>query len=483
MEPEQWQQIERLYHAALERAPAARAAFLAEACANDAALRREVEELLQYDDEAETFMQNNAAVAVAQQLDSEELQATQTLLTGQQLGAYKILVPLGKGGIGEVFLALDTRLERKVALKLLPRDVAANPERLRRFVREAKAASALNHPHVATVYDIGAADGVSFIVMEYVEGQTLAAKISGAPLPIEVVAIGSQIADALDEAHSKGITHRDLKPANVMLNERGQVKVLDFGLTKISRPPSIESNVSTLKQTTPGIVMGTVPYMSPEQVLGREVDHRSDIFSLGVVLYEMATGKLPFAGANTVETLDRILHAEPQALTQCNADAPADLERIVRRCLAKELDVRYQAAAVMGELQALLTSSPVMQSAESPTREMKAVATDESDAANARFAFWRWLAVGALAVLLLLGAFLFWRHTPTVQPNQIHSLVVLPLENLSGDSGQEYFADGMTDALIGDLAKIGALRVISRTSACTTRGRRSRCRKSPVTCR
>ncbi len=345
MKPEQWPQIEEVYHAALERAPAARTAFLAEACAGNPDLRCEVEELLRFDDEAETFMQNNAAAAVAQQLDSEELQETPTLLTGQQLGAYKILALLGKGGMGEVHLALDTRLERKVALKLLPRDVAANKERLRRFVREAKAASALNHPHVATVYEIGAADGVSFIAMEYVEGQTLAAKINGAPLAIqEVVTIGSQIADALDEAHRNGITHRDLKPANVMLTLRDQVKVLDFGLAKITRPPSIESNVSTLKQTTPGVVMGTVPYMSPEQALGRDVDHRSDIFSLGVVLYEMATGKLPFAGANTVETLDRILHVATGSDGAVQFDVPVELERIVRKCLEKEREQRYQSA-------------------------------------------------------------------------------------------------------------------------------------------
>lgn len=247
--------------------------------------------------------------------------------------------------MGEVYQARDTKLDRTVALKILPADLATDAERLRRFASEAKAASALNHPHVATIYEIGEAEGVRFIAMEYVEGQTLAAKINGQPLAVnEIVEIGSQIADALDEAHNKGITHRDIKPANVMLTLRGQVKVLDFGLAKIARPASIDSNISTLAKTQPGAVMGTVPYMSPEQALGREVDHRSDIFSLGVVLYEMAAGRLPFAGSSTSDTLDRILHLQPDALARFNYDVPAELERIVRKCLEKERERRYQSA-------------------------------------------------------------------------------------------------------------------------------------------
>jgi serine/threonine protein kinase len=264
-------------------------------------------------------------------------------LTGRSLNHYQILAPLGKGGMGEAYQARDTKLDRTVALKILPADVATNAERMRRFVREAKAASALNHPHVATIYEIGEANGVNFIAMEYVEGQSLAAKLNGTRLITdEVIEIGRQRADALAEAHRKGITHRDLKPANVMLNERGQVKVLDFGLAKIRKRDEgggmrDESEIETLihpssfiphPSTSPGVVMGTVPYMSPEQALGREVDHRSDIFSLGVVLYEMATGRLPFAGANTVETLDRILHAQPEAMTQFNQNVPAELERM-----------------------------------------------------------------------------------------------------------------------------------------------------------
>ena len=218
---------------------------------------------------------------------------------------------------------------------------------MRRFVREAKAASALNHPNVAHIYEIGEAGGVSYIAMEYVEGQTLAAKINGQRLEVgEVAEIGSQIADALDEAHRKGITHRDIKPQNIMLTPRGQVKVLDFGLAKITRPAAqaVGSDITTLVNTVPGVIMGTVPYMSPEQALGREVDHRSDIFNLGVVLYETATGRLPFDGANSGGMLDRILHAQPEAMARFNHGVPEELERIVRKCLEKDRERRYQSA-------------------------------------------------------------------------------------------------------------------------------------------
>ncbi len=332
------QQIEAIFHDACDLAPDDRAAFLAQACAGDDDLRREVESLLA-SDEQPTLM------PAAQMAASLLLERQSPSLVGQSISHYHILAPLGKGGMGEVYQARDTKLDRTVALKILPADVATDAERLRRFVREAKAASALNHPHVATIYEIGAVNDIHFIAMEYVEGQTLAAKINGAPLAItELVEIGSQMTDALDEAHTKGITHRDIKPANVMLTERGQVKVLDFGLAKIAPAPSQDSEASTFVKTQSGVVMGTVPYMSPEQALGRAIDHRSDIFSLGVVLYEMATGRLPFAGASVTETLDRILHAEPAAIGSFNSDAPADLERIVRKCLEKDREARYQSA-------------------------------------------------------------------------------------------------------------------------------------------
>jgi serine/threonine protein kinase/tricorn protease-like protein len=268
-------------------------------------------------------------------------------LVGRQIGPYKIHSLLGVGGMGEVYLAQDPRLDRTIALKILPRELASDPDRMRRFIREARAASALKHSNVATIHDIGESEGVHFIAMEYVEGQTLAHKISGRPLPIaEIVEIGIQVADALDEAHRKGITHRDIKPANLMLTSREQVKILDFGLAKVARPEGqvMGSGISTVVKTETGLVMGTVQYMSPEQVLGKEVDHRTDIFSLGVVLYEMATGRLPFTGTSSSETMDRVLHGQPEAIARFNYDVPGELERIVRKCLEKDRERRYQSA-------------------------------------------------------------------------------------------------------------------------------------------
>jgi len=343
MKPEKWQQIERLYHAALKHEPSQRAAFLQEACAGDEDLRQEVESLLAHEPQAESFIEAPALQVTAQVMAGKQVQP----LVGQQFGPYKILSPLGVGGMGEVYLAQDPRLERTVALKILPTELASDRDRMQRFVREARAASALKHPNVATIHEMGEFDGLHFIAMEYVEGETLAAKIGGRPLETaEIVEIGLQAADALDEAHSKGITHRDIKPGNIMLTKRGQVKVLDFGLAKVARPEGAagSSDISTLVKTEAGVVMGTVQYMSPEQVLGKEVDHRTDIFSLGVVLYEMTTGRLPFTGTSTSETMDRILHGEPEAIARFNYNVPAELERIVRKCLEKDRERRYQSA-------------------------------------------------------------------------------------------------------------------------------------------
>lgn len=249
--------------------------------------------------------------------------------------------------MGEVYLARDTQLNRDIALKILTFEVARDQQRLHRFLQEARAASALSHPNVAHIYEIGEVDGAHFIAMEFVEGESLDRKIGGRPLAIsELLEIAVQIADALDEAHAKGITHRDIKSANVMITSRGRVKVLDFGLAKLAGPSSdthtSDSEMATRVKTSPGVVMGTVNYMSPEQALGREVDHRSDIFSVGVVLYEMATGQLPFSGNTVTETIDRITHAQPQAIARLNYDVPAELEILVKKALRKDREERYQ---------------------------------------------------------------------------------------------------------------------------------------------
>ena len=343
MKHERWRQVEQIYHSALEREESQRASFLKEACAEDETLRREVELLLAQKEQAESFIEKPALEAAAKGLAAGQPQS----LVGRQIGSYQILSLLGAGGMGEVYRAEDTRLGRTVAVKVLPAEMGQDQDRLHRFVREARAASALNHANVAHIYEIGQSGGRHFIAMEYVEGQSLAQKMSGQPLELkEVLDIGTQAADALEEAHRKGITHRDIKSANLMITAKGQVKVLDFGLAKITRPEgeAAGSDVSTSIHTAPGMVMGTLRYMSPEQVLGKELDARTDLFSLGVVLYEMTTGRLPFSGSNASEVTDRLLHAQPEALARFNYEVPAELERIIRKCLEKDRERRYQSA-------------------------------------------------------------------------------------------------------------------------------------------
>jgi two-component system, LytTR family, response regulator len=265
------------------------------------------------------------------------------------LAHYRILSLLGKGGMGEVFLAEDTRLHRKVALKVLLPEVAEDTDKLARFVLEARAASALSHPNAAHIYEIGEAGGRHFLAMEYIEGQTLESRLSGEPLPMaSIIAIAAQVADALEAAHSRRIVHRDIKPANLMIDPQGHVKVLDFGLAKILPLAGTEipasSQLATQFLTSGGVVLGTVSYMSPEQALGRDIDHRTDLFSLGVVLYQMASGKLPFTGASAQETLARILQSPPDALGRLNYELPEEFERIVKKCLEKDRERRYQSA-------------------------------------------------------------------------------------------------------------------------------------------
>jgi serine/threonine protein kinase len=271
-----------------------------------------------------------------------------SIAPGTRFGRYQVRSQIGEGGMGEVYLAQDTQLDRAIALKILTAEVARDPQRLHRFLQEARAASALSHPNVAHIYEIGEASDTHFIAMEYVEGVELDKKIAGRPLAVsEILDIAIQVADALDEAHAKGITHRDIKSSNIMITARGRVKVLDFGLAKLSLPSGArdrtsDSELATRVKTSPGIVMGTVNYMSPEQAMGREVDHRTDVFSFGVVLYEMGTGRLPFSGETITETIDRITHSQPEAIARLNYSVPPELEVIIKKALRKDRDERYQ---------------------------------------------------------------------------------------------------------------------------------------------
>jgi len=338
-----WTAVKRIHQSALDVDSSERAAFLDKSCGGDEALRREVESLLAYATEAETFLER-PALHIAARPSSESTEAT---LVGRAISHYQVLSLLGAGGMGEVYLARDPRLDRTVALKILPEELSADADLMQRFRREAKAASALNHPNVATIYDVGESDGIPFIVMEHVEGETLLARISRRMTPPEVVDIAVQAADALDLAHAKGITHRDIKPANLMLTHRGVVKVLDFGVAKVARNDdegSLNGDWTVEPVTAVGSVVGSAPYMSPEQIVGGDVDSRSDVFSLGVVIYQMATGQLPFSGSTRAEMKDRILHAAPEPMMRLNPDLPSELERITFKCIDKRTDSRYQSA-------------------------------------------------------------------------------------------------------------------------------------------
>jgi len=339
MTPERWARVQEIFAEAVERAPNARAGYLSEACAGDLELRREVDSLLSSHEEASGGFLNSPAVPGAVAAPRIELKR------GTRLGPYEIVSPLGAGGMGEVYRAKDSRLGREVAVKVLPAEVSADRERVKRFEKEARSASALNHPNIVTIYDAGSGGGVSWIAMELVEGQTLRALLTSGALPTrKLLPIAAQIAQGLARAHEVGIVHRDLKPENVMVTKDGLVKILDFGLAKLTGPVSgsgEHSNLPTVTGTSPGVVMGTVGYMSPEQASGHAVDYRSDQFALGSILYEMATGRKAFQKKTAVETLAAILNEEPEPIAAVSPGTPAPLRWIAERCLAKEPEGRY----------------------------------------------------------------------------------------------------------------------------------------------
>ncbi len=339
--------------------------------------------------------------------------------------------------MGIVYLARDERLDRMTALKVLPGELAANQGLMRRFIQEAKAASAINHPNVAHIYEIGEEDGVHFIAMEYIEGQTLETLINGRPIDLNnFLDICAQIADALDEAHSRGIIHRDIKPSNVIITPRGQAKILDFGLAKISGRESQSENSEPAAQrlTEPGVVMGTVQYMSPEQALGKDVDQRTDIFSLGVVMYEMATGQLPFSGVSPTDTIMLITQAQPESVSRVNYKVPDEIDRIIRKCLEKDRDRRFQTARDL-----LIDLKNFKRDRDSDS----SIVRKESRPPRA----------------------------PAKRKKAIDSVAVLPFINLSTDPNMEYLSDGITENIISSLSQLPKLKVMARSTVFRYKGK------------
>jgi eukaryotic-like serine/threonine-protein kinase len=375
----------------------------------------------------------------------------------QTISHFRILSLLGKGGMGEVWLAEDTDLHRKVAVKLLPKELTTNEERLRRFEREARTASALNHPNIITIYEIGQADERSFIATEFVDGETLRHQMAGTPVELRsALDVGVQVASALSAAHEAGIIHRDIKPENIMVRRDGLVKVLDFVLAKLAAQQpetSVDPSLAITVRTTPGTVMGTVRYMSPEQSRGLDVDARTDIFSLGVVLYEMITGHAPFEGATTSDVIAAILTVEPQPLSRYAPGTPRQLERIVARALKKEREERYQSS---NELHEDLKS--LKQGLESSTSRdgSRLIVLPHSIRG-----FKATVAALVLSLLALIGLGIYLQ-TRRGERQAIDSIAILPFANVGADPGTEYLADGIPESLINNLSRISNLRVVPR---------------------
>jgi serine/threonine-protein kinase len=420
--PPAWTRVKAIFDAAVVLDAPRRATCVSDLCGADAILRQQVEALLAAHDQAETFLETPAAAIVDRQANE---------LTGRTAGSYRIVAWIGAGGMGDVYRAHDTKLDRPVALKLLPPRAAADAERLRRFHAEARAASSLNHPNILVIHDFGDLDARPYIVSELVEGETLRRRLDCGAIPVrEAVGITIQIASALAAAHARGIAHRDIKPENVMVRTDGYVKVLDFGLAKLVDVPPQATQVGT----EPGLIIGTPHYMSPEQAQGKPVDERSDIFSLGVMLYELTTGTRPFVGDTNLGVLSSILRDTPAPLADTNPALPFDLQPIVSRCLAKDRQRRYQSA---GDLRRDLEA--LEQSLRSEHLGMPAIPAPHVRVEDSKPA--------------------------------IDSLAVLPFANAAADPEAEYLSEGITESLINRLSQIPRLRIVPRSTAFRYKGR------------
>src|SRR5213595_3196827 len=454
MTPARLQRVEEIFHAALDQEPDRVGAFLDAACEGDELLRRKVEALLASHELAGNFIETPVAGIATRIIENGQAD----LLVGRTIGHYKISKRIGTGGMGEVYLATDMTAGRKAALKLLPERFTGDAERLTRFEQEARALVGLNHPNILTIYEIGEDDSTHYIASELIEGETLRQRLMRGRIQVgEAVDIAIQVASALAAAHQAGIVYRDIKPENIMLRPDGYVKVLDFGIAKLAEqevPVTTQKDEALLLvETNLGSVLGTVRYMSPEQACGEHVDQSTDIWSLGVVLYEMLTGYAPFTGDTSQDVMFSILEKEPPPLMHYIARAPAELQQIISKTLRQDRGQRYRSAHEL--LNAL--------------KELRRKLEAELERAAAPL-WLRWARSPIALVLILTIAVLaltvpFFRHrnlATSLPPDK--SIAVLPLQNLSADKENAFFADGVQDELLSNLSKIRDLKVISRTS-------------------
>jgi eukaryotic-like serine/threonine-protein kinase len=450
MTPARLQTIEEIFHAALDQEPHQISAFLDTACGGDELVRRKVEALLASHQRPGSFIETSAVGLATRIIENGQAD----LLVGQTFGHYKISKRIGAGGMGEVYLATDIKAGRKAALKLLPMRFTGDAERLKRFQQEAHAVVALNHPNILTVYEIGEGHSTHYIASELIEGETLRQRLMRGRIEVgDAVDVAIQVASALAAAHAAGIIHRDISPGNIMLRPDGYVKVLDFGIAKLAEqeaPATMPKDEALLLvETNLGSILGTVSYISPEQACGVPVDKRTDIWSLGVVLYEMVTGHAPFTGETPREVMTSILDKEPPPLTSYIRRIPAELRQIIGKALRKDRTERYQSAGEM--LQALKNLRHKL--------ELKAVPS-----------WLRWTrSPAALALVLLVAALavalpFYWQRNLTMTSRPEKSIAVLPFENLSKDEENAFFAGGVQDEILTNLAKVADLKVISRTS-------------------
>jgi eukaryotic-like serine/threonine-protein kinase len=472
MSPERYRQLNTILRRALELSDGERACYLAAACGEDESLRRALEARIRCDQELGDFMEDSPAERVFEVLAGGHAESAE----GQTINRFKVESLLGEGGEGaRVYKALDTRLGRHVAVKILPRDFLRDSDRQRRFEQEARAASTLSHPNVCTVYEVGETeDGRHYIVMEYVEGETLRQRLSRGPLRLpEALDLAIQVASALAAAHEKGVVHRDIKPANVMLGRDGAVKVLDFGLAKLTEQPAPSSVApeaagAALVTTSPGLVMGTPAYMSPEQARGQAVDARTDIWGLGCVLYEMSAGRLPFGGETIYDVIASILHrdSEPPPLRQYSPEVPTELELVVKKALRKDKEERYRSMQKMllalrelkgeleaGELRAAPGANPEAEEKKPGRDRLNKPLTGAGKNVTLR------LILIAPVLLVLVTAAVYFGSVKSSPPANVRTLAVLPFRPAAANSRDEALELGMADTLIQRLSGLGEVAV------------------------